>query len=397
MLDLVKLTAQVTELSQHLWQEARMTQQRLQQALLAFSQLCQTPEAWQQRHDQSRQQLIFTAAVPIEPLPDPGSSLSSDPWIDVEPYGLPHTVVATDGSQINPNHHEIAFCSLINVGRVALHYGRSCWPLLDSIPVLLYRSSEEAPTRHLGSEEYLALKRTQSEMEELVQLALAVQPRETVLALIDGSLIHWNLEGLPQEEQQQWLQPLLEVYGQFQAARIPIVGYISASRSSEVTNYLRLGLCPYLSCDCHRYCQEERTPPCLPFRGLTDRVFWGSLLKPGQRSPIWRSGARLLQHYGDHTIHCCYLHVGEEIARLEFPAWVAEDRDLLDQALRMVLAQTQKGLGYPVALAEAHHLAVVRGGDRQRFFALVEQELIRTGLTHVAVSRKEARKRTGIA
>ncbi|MEN9238941.1 MAG: DNA double-strand break repair nuclease NurA, partial [Thermostichus sp. DG_1_6_bins_120] len=102
-------------------------------------------------------------------------------------------------------------------------------------------------------------------------------------------------------------------------------------------------------------------------------------------------------------IHCCYLNVGGgslgevEIARLEFPAWVAQDKELLQRALAGVLSQVQKGFGYPVALAEAHHLAVVRGGDRQRFFALIEQELLRTGLHQVAVSPKEARKRESIA
>jgi hypothetical protein len=63
----------------------------------------------------------------------------------------------------------------------------------------------------------------------------------------------------------------------------------------------------------------------------------------------------------------------------------------------MVLAQVQKGYGYPVALAEAHNQAVVRGGDRHRFFALLERELIRAGLKNVGVSAKEARKRGSIA
>jgi hypothetical protein len=50
-----------------------------------------------------------------------------------------------------------------------------------------------------------------------------------------------------------------------------------------------------------------------------------------------------------------------------------------------------------VALAEAHNQAVVRGGDRHRFFALLERELIRAGLKNVGVSAKEARKRGSIA
>jgi hypothetical protein len=89
--------------------------------------------------------------------------------------------------------------------------------------------------------------------------------------------------------------------------------------------------------------------------------------------------------------------VGTEVARIEFPEWVAEDALLLDTALSLVLAQVQKGYGYPVALAEAHNQAVVRGGDRARFFALLEQQMIRAGLQNVGISYKEARKRGSIA
>jgi hypothetical protein len=50
-----------------------------------------------------------------------------------------------------------------------------------------------------------------------------------------------------------------------------------------------------------------------------------------------------------------------------------------------------------VALAEAHNQAVVRGGDRTRFFALLEREMIRAGLQNIGTSYKEARKRGSIA
>ena len=65
--------------------------------------------------------------------------------------------------------------------------------------------------------------------------------------------------------------------------------------------------------------------------------------------------------------------------------------------MSIVLAQVQKGYGYPVALAEAHNQAVVRGGDRARFFNLLEQQLIKAGLRNVGTSYKEARKRGSIA
>jgi hypothetical protein len=70
---------------------------------------------------------------------------------------------------------------------------------------------------------------------------------------------------------------------------------------------------------------------------------------------------------------------------------------VLAMTLSLVVAQVQKGYGYPVALAEAHNQAVVRGGDRSRFFALLEREMVKAGLRNVGTSYKEARKRGSIA
>ncbi len=93
----------------------------------------------------------------------------------------------------------------------------------------------------------------------------------------------------------------------------------------------------------------------------------------------------------------CYVHVGAEVARVEFPLWLAEDHKLLDQTLGILLGQVNKGFGYPVAIAEAHNQAVIRGGDRARFFSLLEQQMVKAGLKNVGVSYKETRKRGSVA
>ena len=116
-------------------------------------------------------------------------------------------------------------------------------------------------------------------------------------------------------------------------------------------------------------------------------------LQPGQRGPLWRSNARILELYDEQIIYFCYVHVGTEIARIEVPAWVAENSIMFDQALGLMLAQVHKGYGYPVAIAEAHNQAVVRGGDRTRFFALLERQMIKAGIKNVGISNKEARKK----
>jgi NurA domain len=410
MLDLTKLAQQMQGISQHLTLEAVATRQRLEraQALMEQARLRQTELV---EHQQTwRDRLIFTAAEPVEPL---------DTQIEVDVAPIAHTVIATDGSQIAPSHHEIAYCYLINVGRIVLHYGQSKLPLLDSLPEVFYQPEDLYISRQWGirTEEWMGYRRTASEAIVLAELVTATantpderppQSKSKVpsakpessptLAMVDGSLIYWFLEPMPTEARNLILTPILQAWDQMREARVPIVGYISASRSGEALNFLRLQSCPYLAPDCPTHCADKTTrPPCQVLDPLKDTALWGKLLKPGQRSPLWQSSARILDLYGEHAIHFCYVHVGSEIARVEVPAWVAQDQTLLNSALSLTLAQVQKGYGYPVALAEAHNQAVVRGGDRSRFFALLEQQMIRAGLRNVGTSYKETRKRGSIA
>ena len=194
------------------------------------------------------------------------------------------------------------------------------------------------------------------------------------------------------------LPPIFAAWDELQAAGVPLVGYVSASRSGEALNFLRLQSCPFEVPDCLTHCAAQRDlAPCQVFEPLRDVALYSTHLAPGERGPLWRSSVNILADYGPHHIYFCYLHVGAELARIELPAWVALDVARRDAALEMVITQVQKGYGYPIALAEAHNHAVVRGGDRSRFFALLEREMIRAGLQNVGNSFKEARKRGSIA
>jgi hypothetical protein len=88
----------------------------------------------------------------------------------------------------------------------------------------------------------------------------------------------------------------------------------------------------------------------------------------------------------------CYLDAGDEIARLEVPAYVAASRALMDLAHWAAADQARRGRGYPVALAEAHEQAIVRWADREAFFRLVAQRFVREG-HRVVLSAKQLRKR----
>lgn len=441
MLDLTKIAQQMQGISQHLAEEVTASRQRLQlaQRLLTQAQSRQAELVLQRQTWSDR--LAFAVAEPVEPLTT---------RIDLGVAPAIHTAIATDGSQIAPSHHEIAYCYLINVGRVVLHYGQSLHPLLDSLPEVFYRPEDLYVSRQWGirTEEWMGYRRTVSEATVLADLACQVkdevgrqqgekgeqrgesqeerevrsqEPRVRgqeleektaalgvsegrdagqvpLLAMVDGSLVYWFLETLPNEARDRLLPEILQAWEQLRLARIPLIGYLSASRSGEALNFLRLQTCPHPEPDCATHCPNQNEhAPCHVFDPLRDIALWAAFLAPGQRSTLWRSSARILDLYGPHSVYFCYVHVGTEIARVEFPAWVAEDRALLEMSLSLVLAQVQKGYGYPVVLAEAHNQAVVRGDDRSRFFALLEQQMIRAGLRNIGTSYKEARKRGSIA
>ncbi|MEL6939454.1 MAG: DNA double-strand break repair nuclease NurA [Cyanobacteria bacterium J06598_1] len=407
MLDLTKLARQMQGISDHLTQEADAARRRVEIARKLMVQALGVQAELVDRLDEYRDRILFAAAEPIEPL-NTQVALATAPEA--------HTVISSDGSQISPSHHEIAYCYLLNISRIIIHYGQSRYPLLDSIPEVIYRPEDLYASRKWGirTEEWMSYRRTAAEAIMLGDLAAATlsQPsrqshkgKKTIdlstiptLALTDGSLIYWFLEQIPAAARDEILIPVLDSWDQLRQAGIPVMGYISASRSGEALNFLRLQACPYEAPDCRTHCGDQRSQmPCQTFSPLRDVTLWSGALSPGERGPLWKSSADILSCYGEHTVYFCYVNVGVEVARVEFPQWVVEDSELLDSALSLVLAQVQKGFGYPVALAEAHNQAVVKGGDRTRFFTLLEQQMIRAGLKNVGTSFKEARKRGSIA
>lgn len=391
MLDLTKLANSMQGISQHLTIEAAASRQRMNLAQQLLSAAYAQQAALVEKQNQWRDRILFNSATPVEPL---------NTCIDLPVAPLVHTVIATDGSQIAPSHHEIAYCYLLNIGRVMLHYGQNRHPLLDSLPEVFYRAEDLYVSRQWGirTEEWMGYRRTASETVVLAELAGSAPIAVPTLAMVDGSLIYWFLEQLPHEARDRILPPIIEAWDRLQEFNIPIMGYLSASRSGEALNFLRLQACIHEHPDCMSYCPNQLEKlPCQVLEPLKDAALWTIELKPGQRSAFWRSSARITESYNAHVIYFCYVHVGTEIARIELPAWVAEDSVLLEHSLGLMLAQVQKGYGYPVALAEAHNQAVVRGGDRASFFALLEQQMIKAGLQNVGISYKEARKRGSIA
>ena len=319
----------------------------------------------------------------------------------VPPLPSDFTVIATDGSHIDVDRHRSSQCYLINIGQAFIKYGSNPAADLASYPALysedkdLVISANGASSRSQPIEgQLLGIKRAVEECRYLAKLAAELPADSKALALLDGSLILWNLEAYPEFVTEVLLNkgfiPCLE---KIRELKIALASYISFPRSTDVVNSLRVAICPYEAPDCDRYCPNKEKG-CDKVAGVRDRELFIELLGQGERSVLFTSQSSIVQkHYGEHRVYFFYLRLDGEIARLEIPQWVAEDEDLLNLTHSLVLDQCRRGHGYPVALAEAHEKAVVTAADREEFWRVVESLMVEEKLP-TPTSAKSFSKRT---
>lgn len=317
----------------------------------------------------------------------------------------PCTVFAADGSQIVSDRHDIALCYLLNIGLIALRYGTGERATLTSRPYLAL-PEDDLLDEFQGEQaaivpKRLAIRRLLAEVEGLIELfSSTLGPQPSSLALFDGSLILWPLETEQEAFRMESILAFERLLEQARKSRVPIAGYISAPQSRDVVNALRVFQCPHELSNCDRYCPhhskprpEYVAPPCTGTETVRDADLFERLLEPGERSAIFGSRSQILNTYvPHHRIRFFYLHTGREVARIEIPAWVADDADLLALTHALCWDQARKGDGYPVALAEAHEQAIVRGAEKAAFFQMMQRAFVATGQP-VSTTQKALSKR----
>ncbi|MDZ4150232.1 DNA double-strand break repair nuclease NurA, partial [Methylicorpusculum sp.] len=320
-------------------------------------------------------------ASPIGVAPDRGAAVSAS--VHEQPAAadqLCYRVISVDGSQIYPDRHQGSSCFLINVGMVMLAYGLagkgadlSCWPTVYS---------GQEMTDAFVSTEVINGQRQEAELQEGFRLCAAyAHDGAPQLLLFDGSLVFWHLEAQDTRLRDRFLPAYLASVQQLYEARDLVAGYISAPRSRELVNLIKLALI-----------KEGKESEAEAVR-LVDAHVAHFFLTPGTRSIVFKNHASICEQYAEHLQpHFFYVHVGDEIGRVEIPAWIAADERLVTFVAQVIFDQCKKGYGYPVAIAEAHEQAVVKGADRDFFY----QALNRLSIAHkqrMLGSQKSMKKR----
>jgi hypothetical protein len=298
---------------------------------------------------------------------------------------LNHVVIATDGSQIEPDRHIGADFFLLNVGWAVVRYGVDPFAELASEPRLFFKPEETSITHGARrvpiQDRHLAAKRAGLEIERAARLAHAWHGgQQDLVVLADGTLALWVLEERPDDFlRKELLEPYVAQLKRLRHLNIPLASYISHPRSVEVSGLLHEAGCQGVLGGCRR-CDLESDEPCV-FERLPDRDLFGALAR-GERSGLFEMTLPqgLVDFYEDLVPRFFYLNVGSEIARIEVPPWTADDPAQLELVQAVVLDQCQKGLGYPNVLARAHEQALVSGQDRLAFEYLRDAMQTREGM-----------------
>lgn len=411
-LDLVQVAEQMPALLGRLTHEREQNHVRLQRALDALHHAAADPDTLHTRLQAARTK--WPLALPLDE-PIDGSFTAPDP-------PSVYIALATDGSHIDVDRHAPAPCYVLNLGWAAIRYGDGQAAELSAhaeleprAASLLIHDDEDASNDHTIRGETLSLLRGVRELDRLAELAASEGGAAPLLALLDGNLGLWNVSQaqIPAAlrrlliEGERGLLPALNALKNLTERRpLAFAAYTSRAGTSDVLHALRVAVCPLEYVDCTRCPGLAQPPrPCDEVGLRLDADLFWALLRPGERSAVFRTHSRAFLRAGSeqehwyeregHAVAFFYLRLADEVARIELPLWMATP-DRLGLLHTLVLDQCLLGPGYPVALQEAHEAAVISTVDRQSFAALLERELALSGVLPGTSAKNMSKRLRGI-
>ncbi len=298
------------------------------------------------------------------------------------------TLIAADGSQINPDRHAAIQFGLINVGAIIMQLNSGESPVLRTESELLFDEELFTANGNPLTDGMVALRRDLRERSRLDTLAAEFgQSGVPVVTFTDGPIELWGArDGEDASAYEESLKTYRTVLSRLQSRGVTTAGYVDKPAANLVVRLLEL-------VDASDE-DLQKLRDYHPLRGVSDRWLFGEkaapllgagerenpLLAPGERSAVFAIQSKSEKSYqGMLSLHFFYLNVGTPghpwPVRVEIPRWVADDAQKLG-LLHAVLVQQCRIMGakpYPYLLHRAHETAVVSHEERQQ----VEQMLLR--------------------
>ncbi len=295
----------------------------------------------------------------------------------------PFTLLAADGSQVNPNRHDAIPFGVINIGVFRMDSTLQT-PPSEIVETHLMTVDELYNEYGLVGEEVVALRRDLHERQMLATLAGEIEG--AVLALTDGPLELFRDPQGSRDTQHEFEQYLNVLRGLAEQGTIT-AGYVDRPGSDLVVRTLELF---------DPKSEEGRIRSLTP---LTDAYLFSERIPPSARSAVFSIQSRSAQSFtGETALHFFYLNTGTQgkpsLARVEIPAWVADDKEKVGLLHAVLLEQCSHlgGKPYPYALHRSHEIALVSLLDKDQIEKMITRVLIGQGMTPPAPSNKQFAK-----
>jgi NurA domain len=313
---------------------------------------------------------IRGAAVPTGEALDAHFSLPDVPSV--------FTVIAADGSTIQPDPHAPVWYHLINIGSLVYRHGSGEAPLPHSETILGYTEADLYEDGQLVEGNLLDVRRDLAEITHLADLCSGQTEPAPILALVDGTLVLWVLEDRYQKWQPVKVAAYLDQLSRIQAKGAAIAAFTSRPRRSEVTRLLHLAS---VGGDTKRASEEPN-----PLERLPDRILFETL-PAGARSALYGSPQAVNQQFyvsAGHGVQAFYVNLAQTdrppvIARVEVPEWTAVDPQRLALVHAAIVAQARITGDYPYALVRADELAFITSQEREALERMVAAAMLRAG------------------
>ena len=302
------------------------------------------------------------------------------------------TLIAADGSQINPDRHAAIQFGLVNVGAIIMKSNSGKTPEIVTDSELFY-GDDLLPNGIPMSDGLVALKRDLAERTKLDKLSKDI--KGAVITMTDGPIELWGAKGEDGQSYADFVQKYIGVLSSLQTRGVVTAGYVDKPSADLVVRLLEIATA--LPDDLQKLRGFH------PLRGVSDRWLFGEkekpLLPPNHRSAVFGIQSSSEKNYrGGLSLHFFYLNVGTHghpwPVRVEVPKWVADDKDKLD-LLHGVLVEQCKMMGnrpYPYLLHRAHETAVVKHEEKEQIEQMLSQELRRQGEEMDEKSPKQTEK-----
>ena len=305
------------------------------------------------------------------------------------------TLIAADGSQINPDRHAAIQYSVVNVGAIIMKLNSGEAPEIVTDTELLY-GDDLLPNGFPLSDGMVALKRDVAERTKLDDLSKGIIG--PVVTFTDGPVELWGAKGEDTQSYLDYVEKYKTVLSRLQTRNVVTAGYVDKPSADLVIRLLEITMADNE--------QIQKLREFHPLRGVSDRWLFGEakdpLLPPGHRSAIFKIQSSSEKSYkGVLELHFFYLNVGTEghpwPVRVEIPRWVVDDSTKLN-LLHAVLVQQCRMMGsrpYPYLLHRAHETAVVKNEEKQQIEQLFSMELRKNNEDVDEGSNKQSAKDRG--